>query len=115
MAKKVLSLCDFTGNMVKPWAETGYECHCIDIQHPHINYEPFPDHGGGIIRRQYDVVQFAKDLKLSQNIVLDFDMVFAFPPCTHLAVSGARWFANKGLQALIDALQIVESCRYICE
>jgi len=29
--------------------------------------------------------------------VLDggWDMVIAFPPCTHLAVSGARWFAEK--------------------
>lgn len=25
----------------------------------------------------------------------DWDMVIAFPPCTHLAVSGARWFAAK--------------------
>jgi len=24
-----------------------------------------------------------------------FDMMIAFPPCTHLAVSGARWFKNK--------------------
>lgn len=26
---------------------------------------------------------------------LDWDMVLAFPPCTHLAVSGARWFEQK--------------------
>lgn len=25
----------------------------------------------------------------------DWDLVIAFPPCTHLAVSGARWFAEK--------------------
>jgi len=24
-----------------------------------------------------------------------WDMMLAFPPCTHLAVSGARWFAEK--------------------
>lgn len=24
-----------------------------------------------------------------------FDMMIAFPPCTHLAVSGARWFPEK--------------------
>ena len=29
----VLSLCDRTGNMVRPWAEAGYECWCIDKQH----------------------------------------------------------------------------------
>lgn len=26
---------------------------------------------------------------------MDWDMVLAFPPCTHLAVSGARWFPEK--------------------
>jgi len=25
----------------------------------------------------------------------DYGLVIAFPPCTHLAVSGARWFAEK--------------------
>jgi len=24
-----------------------------------------------------------------------WDLIIAFPPCTHLAVSGARWFKNK--------------------
>jgi hypothetical protein len=24
-----------------------------------------------------------------------WDLMIAFPPCTHLAVSGARWFSNK--------------------
>ena len=28
----VLSLFDLTGNMVKPWAEAGYDTLCIDIQ-----------------------------------------------------------------------------------
>ena len=28
-------------------------------------------------------------------IKMDWDMVIAFPPCTHLAASGARWFENK--------------------
>lgn len=26
---------------------------------------------------------------------MDWDMVLAFPPCTHLAVSGAKWFEEK--------------------
>lgn len=30
----VISLFDLTGNMVRPWAEAGYECWCFDIQHP---------------------------------------------------------------------------------
>ncbi len=26
---------------------------------------------------------------------VDWDLMIAFPPCTHLAVSGARWFAGR--------------------
>lgn len=26
---------------------------------------------------------------------LEWDMIIAFPPCTHLAASGAKWFAQK--------------------
>lgn len=26
---------------------------------------------------------------------MEWDMILAFPPCTHLAVSGARWFKEK--------------------
>ena len=42
----------------------------------------------------------------------DWDLMIAHPPCTHLAVSGARWFKDKGheqqealdfVQALLDA------------
>lgn len=35
---------------------------------------------------QADALEIAK---------MDWDMVIAFPPCTHLAVSGARWFDEK--------------------
>ena len=28
-------------------------------------------------------------------VKMDWDMVIAFPPCTHLAVSGAKWFDQK--------------------
>lgn len=31
---------------------------------------------------------------------------FAFPPCTHLAVSGARWFKGKGLRALSQSIEM---------
>ena len=35
----VLSLCDRTGNMVRPWAEAGFECLCVDIQHTETRHE----------------------------------------------------------------------------
>ena len=36
-----------------------------------------------------------------------FDMMIAFPPCTHLCVSGARWFKNK-VREQAEALDFVE-------
>jgi len=29
----VLSLCDRTGNVVRPWAEAGFEFFCVDVRH----------------------------------------------------------------------------------
>jgi hypothetical protein len=95
----VLSLCDRTGVMVLPWAEAGAECITVDLQegeaaHPNIRHV------------RADVTRFARHYEA--------DITFAFPPCTHLAGSGARWWAAKGLPALIEALSIVEACRRIC-
>lgn len=33
---------------------------------------------------------------------------FFFPPCTDVAVSGARWFKDKGLGALIGSLRLFD-------
>ncbi len=30
----VVSLFDFTGNMVAPWARAGFLCYCVDGKHP---------------------------------------------------------------------------------
>jgi len=45
-----------------------------------------------------------------------WDLLIAFPPCTHLAVSGARWFAGKQEEQR-QAVQFVEyiagQCLYV--
>lgn len=101
--KTVLSLCDRTGNMVRPWLDAGYDAITVDLQE---SPESHP-------RRHHftaDVTRWRYPLRFGQPAI-----VFAFPPCTHLAVSGARWFQAKGMGALIDGLAIVEACREICE
>jgi len=40
-------------------------------------------------------------------LVSGWDLMVAFPPCTHLAVSGARWFADKQ-QEQAEALAFVQ-------
>lgn len=32
-SKIVISCFDKSTNMVKPWAEAGYQCYCVDLQH----------------------------------------------------------------------------------
>lgn len=48
MRQIVLSLYDYTGEAVRPWAMAGYECHCYDIQHEGDVVETYPN--GGMIR-----------------------------------------------------------------
>ena len=44
------------------------------------------------------------------NVLGDgWDMMIAFPPCTHLAVSGARWWAGKDPQLQAGALDFVRA------
>lgn len=38
--------------------------------------------------------------------IAEFDMMIAHPPCTHLAVSGARWFKDKQAEQA-EALEFV--------
>lgn len=101
--KKVLSLCDYTGNMVMPWLAEGIECHTVDIKHPEFV------RSGPLVKIGMDVRKMAEvDLKI-------YGIIFAFPPCTNVAVSGTRWFKSKGLDGLIEALEIFNACLKICE
>ena len=99
---RVLSLCDRTGVMVQPWLDAGFACTIVDVQHQGETTE------GLLTKVRADVTTWLPPLD-------DYAIVFAFPPCTHLAQSGARWFRGKGLSALIEGLQVVEACRRICE
>lgn len=99
----VISLFDLTGNMVRPWADAGYLCYCVDLQHP-----PGETRDGCIVRVGADVREWLPPFA-------PVKMFFAFPPCTHVAVSGARWFKDKGLGALIDALQLFEASVRLAE
>jgi len=87
----VFSLFDKSGILVKPWADAGYECHIVDVQHEN---EMIVE--GNITKWGMDVFKWEKMFaaKFPEKIK---NAVFAafFPPCTDLAVSGARWFQKK--------------------
>jgi hypothetical protein len=98
----VLSLCDRTGNMVRPWIEAGFHAITVDLQEQ-VNPHP---------RRMHFVSDITAWVPPSGQRPL---IVFAFPPCTHLAASGSRWFKDKGLPKLIEGLTLVNRCRELCE
>jgi len=99
----VVSLFDYTGIMVAPWAAAGFLCYCVDLQHP-----PGSHREGNIIRVGADVREWLPPYTAVK-------ILFAFPPCTHVAVSGARWFQDKGLGSLIESLRLFEAAVRLAE
>lgn len=98
-------LCDLTGHAAEPWAEAGYECWCVDIQHS-IRRERIEKIGHGSIHFAWGDAR-----TWAPPSALDIAFVGAFPFCTHDAVSGARDFGMKGGAMLRDSIEIFDACR----
>jgi len=92
----VISLYDFTGEALKPWAEAGYTCHAFDIQHSFVEPEVQAFDSGGSITYNFADLHDYNWLNAIQDEFSD-KVIFgmAFPVCTDLAVSGAAHFAKK--------------------
>jgi site-specific DNA-cytosine methylase len=73
---KVLVACEYSGAVRDAFIAAGHDAMSCDLLPTDA---PGPHYQGDMF-----------DLELS-----DFNLLIAFPPCTHLAVSGARWFAEK--------------------
>jgi len=103
----MLSFFDFTTVMAKPWARAGYLCYCIDLQHP-AGVHPDPD-DPNIIRVGADIEHWLPPR--------EHEIVFAafFPPCTDLAVSGARWMRDKGIGKLHRAIGLFYRSQQLAE
>jgi len=75
---KILIACEESQTVTNEFRKRGHEAYSCDIiecsgGHPEWHL-------------QQDVISLLKE---------KWDMILAFPPCTHLAVSGAAWFAEK--------------------
>ena len=81
--------------MVQPWLNS-HVCYCVDIAHP-----PGETRDGNLVRVGADV----RDWLPPYGMIA---AAFFFPPCTDVAVSGARWFKDKGLGGLIGALELFD-------
>lgn len=107
----VLLLCNLTTNMAEPWLEGGYRVVMVDPQHKRTEDD------GRIFRIKATVLDA---MPLIRHIMRTELVAFgaAFPPCTDMAVSGARWFEHKRkadpmFQA--KAVAIAEQCRMVLE
>ncbi|KKL06601.1 hypothetical protein LCGC14_2594400 [marine sediment metagenome] len=69
--------------------------------------EPYKKHGYDV--RQIDILD-GIDIRLMEKLDCTIHGILAAPPCTALAVSGARWWAKKGNMALLESLSIVDAC-----
>ena len=99
----MVSLFDFTGNMVTPWAEAGFLCYCVDLKHPAGE------------NREGNIIHVGADIREWLPPYARIKMLFAFPPCTDVAASGARWFRDKGLGALVEALELFDATIRLAE
>lgn len=86
---RVLVACEFSGTVRDAFIREGHDAVSCDLlptesEGPHI---------------QGDVIEVLSD---------SWDLMIAHPPCTHLAVSGARWFKYKQKEQKV-ALEFVNS------
>jgi len=72
----ILIACEYSGTVRDAFARQGHNAVSCDL---------LPSESGG-----HHIIGDVRDL-----LDGEWDMLIAFPPCTHLAVSGARWFPEK--------------------
>jgi len=85
---RVLVACEFSGIVREAFKAQGHDAWSCDLLPTDI---PGNHH-------QCDVIPL---------LDWDWDLMIAHPPCTHLAVSGARWFKDK-LPEQAEALEFVQ-------
>lgn len=97
---RVLVACEFSGVVRRAFKRLGHDawsCDLLAAEDDASGHADCPDFLGHHIRG--DVVPHLGD---------GWDLMIAHPPCTHLAVSGARWFAAKR-QEQAAALEFVRT------
>lgn len=84
---RVLVACEYSGTVRDAFAARGHDAWSCDL----LPTERLGNHIHG------DVLQ---------HLHRNWDLMIAHPPCTHLAVSGARWFKDKQIEQA-EALDFV--------
>jgi hypothetical protein len=85
---KILVACEYSGAVRDAFIENGHEAMSCDLLDTDV---PGPHYKGDVM----DILGKG------------WDLMIAHPPCTHLAVSGARWFKDKQVEQK-EALEFVK-------
>lgn len=92
---KVLIACEESQEVCKAFRELGHEAYSCDIEPSSGGHPEW--HIQGDILNVIDVNKrghFVSEAE-TQIYIEKWDLMIAHPPCTHLSVSGARWFKEK--------------------
>ena len=84
---KILIACEYSGTVREAFSKLGHDAWSCDLLETEI---PGNHYKGDV-----------KDI-----LCEGWDLMIAHPPCTHLAVSGARWFKDKKVEQA-EALEFV--------
>lgn len=93
----VLVACEFSGIVRESFRRRGHNAWSCDL---------LASEDGSTFHFRGDVLRFLTDIEWQSQ----WDLMIAFPPCTHLASSGARWWkdkTNEQLQALGFVQQLI--------
>lgn len=106
-----LFLCNLTMNMAEPWLANGYRVVMVDPQHGEtFNRETIECIAGTIVQAMPRLGEIIR----TERVVFGA----GFPPCTDVAVSGARWFEakrKKDPHFQAKAAVVAEQCRSVLE
>ena len=95
---RVLIACEFSGVVRRAFRDRGHDAWSCDL---------LPAEDGSEHHFECDVrTVVGKHHGISHENPYRWDLLVAHPPCTHLAVSGARWFKDKQVEQY-DALEFV--------
>jgi hypothetical protein len=108
----VISIYDESGNMLRPWAEAGFDCYCLDI----VNVGHSERVGKGWL---HFVKADVLDPEVRANIIaLKPVFIAGFPPCTDLAGLGAKHWAGKlerNPNYVVEAMALVYFVRDVAD
>jgi hypothetical protein len=102
----ILSLCDVSGKAVKPWADAGYPCFIVDVQHPRGVSRGDHPNVTRIGASVYELHPYHMWMPKADRFALGM----AWPECTHSVYSGARWRRENGPMATADGFRLFAAC-----